>query len=280
MIRGMMMVVVLAALSAGCAVGQTITYHDATPSLRPPAPPIPLAIAVQDQRPEVLSGKKPQTFVGLMRGGYGNPFDVNTTSKKALADDVMAVLWRSFRVRGYQLFGVAVTPTVLPAQIVAKAASTGAARLLVVQLGYWKSDTYVSTTLKYDVTARVLEVPSGRELGAWRVARDRVLGSDAWNPPALAKRAVPEAYNEALEELLNAQPVIGALVAVPPPPPVAAPAPAEPPAGLVPAALPAPGPAATPAEPPASNLAAPPPAVDAPARPASAAPAKASTELH
>jgi hypothetical protein len=274
MIRGMMMVVVLAALSAGCAVGQTITYHDATPSLRPPAAPVPLAIAVQDQRPEVLSGKKAPTFVGLMRGGYGNPFDVNTTSRKALADDVMAVLWRSFGASGYRLSGVAVAPTASAQEIVTKVAGKGAARLLVVQLGWLKSDTYMSTTLKYDLTARVFDVPSGRPLGVWRVARERVLGSDAWNPPALAKRAVPEAYREALEELLNAPPIMSALVAAPPPPVAEAAPPAEAPPGPVPAAVPE----ATLAQP--ASAAEPPPAAVPPPPAPGPARAKAPVELH
>src|SRR5262249_26243787 len=151
-------VAVLAALSSGCAVGQTINYRDVAPMLRAQAP-IPLAIAVQDRRPEVVSGAKPKTFVGLCRGGFGKPFDVKTSSDKPLADDFMSVIWRSFRARGYRLSGVPVGAEVLPEQIAAMAAKTGATRLLSVQIAAWKSDTYSGTKLTYDLVARVLEVP-------------------------------------------------------------------------------------------------------------------------
>src|SRR5579872_3356135 len=63
-------IVVLTALSGGCAVGQKIAYHDLTPALVARAP-IPLTVVVQDERPEVSTLKKDPQFVGLMRGGWG-----------------------------------------------------------------------------------------------------------------------------------------------------------------------------------------------------------------
>jgi hypothetical protein len=39
-----------------------------------------LAVAVHDERSEVASGDKNPAFVGLLRGGYGNPMDVRTAS--------------------------------------------------------------------------------------------------------------------------------------------------------------------------------------------------------
>jgi hypothetical protein len=61
----------VAALVGGCAVGQTINYHDAVLGLAASAP-ISLAIAVQDQRAEIARGDEPPTFVGWFRGGWGN----------------------------------------------------------------------------------------------------------------------------------------------------------------------------------------------------------------
>lgn len=40
-----------------------------------------VAIAVLDQRPYVRSGEKDPSFVGIMRGGYGNPFSLYTSTK-------------------------------------------------------------------------------------------------------------------------------------------------------------------------------------------------------
>lgn len=46
------------------------------------------AVAVQDRRPYVLDGDKDADFVGIQRGGFGNPFDVITTSGRPLARHV------------------------------------------------------------------------------------------------------------------------------------------------------------------------------------------------
>jgi hypothetical protein len=229
-------IVVLTALSAGCAVGQTISYHEAKPALLARAP-MPLAVVVQDQRPEVLNLKKAPQFVGLMRGGYGNPFDVQTTSGNPLADDVTFVIARGLAPGGFGVKPYPASGLNTPAQIVAGLATTGLSRVLLIQLGHFKSDTYSTTTLGVDVTARVLEVPTGRELGSSRVAGARNLGSSFWDPPAHAKHVLPPALRETLEQLLNAPQIVNALSLTIAPPAVAAPG--MPPPGA--ASAPAPG---------------------------------------
>ncbi len=34
-----------------------------------------VAVATVDERPYVLNGKNPPTYVGIIRGGFGNPFN-------------------------------------------------------------------------------------------------------------------------------------------------------------------------------------------------------------
>ena len=214
--RWVSVVVALTALSGGCAVGQKISYQDATPALLARAQ-LPLAVAVQDQRPEITGLKRGPQFVGLMRGGYGNTFDVETASGNPLADDVAFTISRGLAARGFSVRSTPVAPTDAPARIVATLAPTGVSRVLVIQLSRWKSDTYMSTQLLADVTARVLEVPAARELGASRVAGPRNLGSSFWDPPGHAKSVLPRALRETLEQLLNAPAIVNAL-SVPPAP--------------------------------------------------------------
>jgi hypothetical protein len=54
-----------------------------------------VAVAVVDTRPYVLSGEKTANFSGLMRGGFGNPFDVTTDSGRALAEDLTISIVRA-----------------------------------------------------------------------------------------------------------------------------------------------------------------------------------------
>jgi hypothetical protein len=208
--RSVPIIVALTALSGGCAVGQKISYQDATPALVARAS-MSLAVVVQDQRPEITNVKKGPQFVGLMRGGYGNPFDVETMSGRPLADDVAAVVSRSLAPRGFRVKSYPMAWTNPPAQMLATLAPDGASLVLLIQLLHWKSDTYMTTTLGADVVARVLEMSTGRELGTSRVAGARDLGSSFFDPPGHAQKVLPIALRETLEQLLNAPAIVDAL---------------------------------------------------------------------
>jgi hypothetical protein len=215
--RNITLVGAIAALCGGCAVGQTITYDDATPGLVARAP-LALGLVVQDQRSEVVHGEEVPPFVGFFRGGYGNRFDVLTTSGRPLGDDFMHVIGRGLAARGFRVTNLAVAPMAPPAQIVATASRSGTARVLVVQLGDWKSDTYMGTKLEYDVTARVFDVATAQMLGEARVAQSQNLGASFWDAPGHAKKVIPPAYSAVLEHLLNADAIVKALSETPSPP--------------------------------------------------------------
>ena len=61
-------------LIGGCAVGVRHQYDSATPQINA-ASGGKATVAAQDRRAYVLNGDKQENFVGLSRGGYGNPFD-------------------------------------------------------------------------------------------------------------------------------------------------------------------------------------------------------------
>jgi len=75
----------------GCAFGRKQDYLQARPVLEYTSK-VRLAVGVQDRRPYILDHDKDEDFVGLQRGGYGNPFDVSTNSNLPLADDMAKVL--------------------------------------------------------------------------------------------------------------------------------------------------------------------------------------------
>jgi hypothetical protein len=75
----------------GCAFGRTQDYLLAHPSLQYSSKER-LAVGVQDRRPYILNRDKEENFVGLQRGGYGNPFDVRTASGLPLTEEMTKVL--------------------------------------------------------------------------------------------------------------------------------------------------------------------------------------------
>jgi hypothetical protein len=86
-------------LVSGCAVGVKHDYSlgdldiEVDKNAR-------VAIAVHDRRSYVRLGDKAPDFVGLSRGGFGNPFDVTTVSGGPLADDIAAAIATSIRAKG------------------------------------------------------------------------------------------------------------------------------------------------------------------------------------
>lgn len=195
-----LLLIVLAALAAsGCAIGNKHNYTMA-PELGVQGARS-VAVGAQDARPYVVSREKTPDFVGLQRGGFGNPFDVTTESGRPLADDVAGAIAASLSRRGFKATTVAVAPAGADTRQLASQA--GAERVALVSIHEWKSDTYQNTALLYELVLRIFDA-NGTELANNRVTGRDNLGGSAWNPPAHAKGAVPEAYRRKLEELFNA----------------------------------------------------------------------------
>lgn len=83
-------------------------------------------------------------------------------------------------------------------------------RLLLLTLNEWYSDTYTNTGLSYDVKIEVFDT-NGNRLAEKRTKGDDNLGGDFWNPPAHAKEAIPKAFKEKLEALLNNEEILKTL---------------------------------------------------------------------
>ncbi|MFN2645769.1 MAG: hypothetical protein ABR570_12310 [Burkholderiales bacterium] len=193
-------IALLMLIVAGCAVGNQHVYHEGSAELAPSGGRA-LAVATQDLRPYVTSGDKAPNFVGLSRGGFGNPFDVTTASGNALAQDFSATIGRSLEAKGYKTTAVSVTgaPPANVKELIAKAGKEG---LALVTINEWKSDTMMNTALLYDLTVRVYDA-NGAQLAENRIGGKEDLGGSAINPPGHAKEAVPVAYRRKLEQLFN-----------------------------------------------------------------------------
>ena len=196
-------------LLSGCAVGNKHNYHESIAHIEA-ANDLSFAVAAQDQRPYVLSGNKAPNFVGLQRGGFGNPFDVTTESGNPLADDIAASVARSISESGANVSTVSVSPSLSQEQAVYELKSTGADRLLLLIFTEWKTDTFNNTALLYDMTAYVRDA-EGRPIAESAIRGRDNLGGSMFNPPSHAKSAVPLAFRKKIEELLNSHQVAGAL---------------------------------------------------------------------
>lgn len=204
---GFIAIVATAALT-GCAVGNQHVYHDSDIGVSYQGSRS-VAVTAVDKREYVLSGEKQPDFVGLSRGGFGNPFNVTTASGNPLATDITEVVSEALSDRGFKTLPVVVNHNEDMIGINAKLKDTGTDRWVIVTLTNWKSDTFQNTALIYDVTLSVMD-GNGQQLAMSHIeGRDNLAGS--WNPPAHAKKAVPVAFKEKFEQLLNDETIAAAL---------------------------------------------------------------------
>jgi hypothetical protein len=209
MTRSLTLLLSAALLATGCAVGNVHNYRDAAFPLAKDSGQA-VAVAVQDQRPYVLDGNKGPEFVGLSRGGFGNPFSVTTASGQPMADDMARAVASSLETAGYRPTVVALSPKEGMDAVRAKLAAARAPRALLLVVREWKSDTYMGTSLTYDLTLSVLDT-GGAVLADKSDRGKRDLGASAWNPPAHARKAAPEMFSKMMGEFLSDEAIRKAL---------------------------------------------------------------------
>lgn len=201
-------VVVMSCLG-GCAIGNTYSYHDVVADMIPSGDKT-ISISTHDQREYVVSGKKQPSFIGLQRGGYGNPFNVNTESGKALAEDMTNALAVSLSKKGFKCIPVVVLQSENANTIMQKFKDTSSDFFVLLTLNEWKSDTYTNVALIYDVNLKIYN-KTGAILAERSLKGNENLGGNFFNPPAHAKEVVPAAFKQKIEQLFNDAKIVNAV---------------------------------------------------------------------
>lgn len=201
--------IILIVFLAGCAFGNKHAYHNVDANIVA-AGTTKVAVATHDQRNYVKNGDKQPDFVGLQRGGFGNPFDITTMSGNALAQDFTEAVCRSLASKGFHTTPVIVNYSETSYTVKADLKKTGANRLILIMLNEWKSDTYTNTALIYNVNLEVFD-ENGNTIAQNSITGRDDLGGSFMNPPAHAKKAVPVAFKEKIESLLNYKDISEAL---------------------------------------------------------------------
>ena len=157
---------------AASAAGRTYDYRDARPNLDLTSDET-IAIAIQDRREYVVSGSKPETFVGLIRSRVGIPFDVHTTSADPLASDLGHALVETFAFHTVKATYVRAAPDDSVDQVMSRIGKAGTQKGLVITILEWRTDIYQTTRLDFQLKAEVFDA-AGKS-----IARHAVQGSEA-----------------------------------------------------------------------------------------------------
>ena len=194
---------ILAALIlSGCASFNKYDIRAATLQRTPSAAPV--AVAGIDERDYLKRGEISPDYVGMTRGGYGNPFQVKTATKRPLALEAAEVVAGSFG-------GKSAAPAVWDTEQVgalAKLRASGAQRFVILKIIRWESDTLIRTSLDYSVVIEVVD-QSGKTIASASESKTKPLGGNFFVPAMHARKAVLSELENILNRLL-AQPQVAA----------------------------------------------------------------------
>jgi len=190
----------------GCAMGNRYNYAEVPVTMQGVSSAGAVAIAIADERPYVTSGNKTPQFVGLQRGGFGNPFDVNTASGRPLAEEMADALARAMKAKGADAVAVRVDAKDSEGNARRKLLENKPRRAVLITLHEWKTDTLMNTDFLYDVKLVVLDA-SGKQL-AWHALKGTDhLGSLGLTP----HEGISKATARKLDKLFDHDKVIEAL---------------------------------------------------------------------
>jgi hypothetical protein len=196
------MLLALAALAQGC---YTYRYDGIRPELKYQGTR-KVAVAVFDQRDAVLSGDRGPEYVGVYRGGFGNPWTCNTASGKPLAQEMGEDLTAALSAKGFGAKQVVLEHSLKPQAAFEKISALGADRILMLTLMQWTSDSYMGTHINHDISLRVMN-PAGKTLAQADKNGKTVVG--VFNP--FTESAIRSGTQKIFEELLNDPEIMAAL---------------------------------------------------------------------
>lgn len=156
----------------------------------------PMALAVLDARPDVVNGRRKETFIGFTRTFYGLPFPYHTRSKKPFAQDLAALLSQALKQGQIPAKVVVASPAAGRQAAIEALGKSGAERLILLEIRDWWSDTMLRTDLHYDLLLTILDA-QGRELGSSSASGEDGLGGHG----AGQQRLIDDATRRILESL-------------------------------------------------------------------------------
>ena len=195
-----------AALLAGC---YSVAYD--TKVVLPEKGATKIAVTTVDERPYVLNHRNPPNYVGIIRGGFGNPFDRHTDDGKPLADEFDQTMVESLADNGFAALAVSTPPTADADQALSQLKQSGAFRLVLLELRDWQSDTFINPTMNLDYTFHVYDA-SGKELATITEHKDQdIKGGSFFNPVGKSDDLVVAFYQDKIQSWFSDPKVEAAL---------------------------------------------------------------------
>lgn len=163
----------LVSFTTGCAIGNRYDYQQIDISLPVKGSGV-VGLGVVENRGYVVSGNKGPDFIGLQRGGFGNPFDVTTDSGKPLVDDMSTSLTNALTRSGFTVERLTVTSQ--DASAVATAVNAGGYdRNIILTVNEWKTDVMMRIKLVFDLELQIMD-KQGKLIASNSLKGEEVIG--------------------------------------------------------------------------------------------------------
>ena len=169
-----------------------------------------VAVVVVDRRNYILTGEKTPAFNGLVRQGYGVPFDSLTESGNTLSEDFTASIIAGLTAADIEAEAPELSSPISLERSRSDLMQAEADRYLLFVINEWKTDTYWSTVLQYSLELTV-KGPDGAE----RLHKDftgREEGkSELFTPKGRNAEVVSNLYPATLKKVIEDVEVAAAL---------------------------------------------------------------------
>jgi hypothetical protein len=171
-------------LFSGCVVKQKVAldYKAQKPQTMAESY-LKVSVTVNDERPYIKSGEKPESYIGTYRGGFGNPWNVNTVDYVALSKLVHDDLVEELNALGF--------------------IKEGGDKTLVVDILEWKFDAYQNASFNYQLNVKVVD--NAKTI----IAESDVVGKDIFIKGTLSggkggvERDMPKLYSDAIKQIVR-----------------------------------------------------------------------------
>ncbi len=203
-------VLLLGMLMSGCAIGNKYKIADIEAKVNA-AGNASVAVASLDNRPFIVDKTSPDTYVGMVRGGFGNPFDATTQSDLPFADAVSKAICKALNRNGFKAIPVSVNFDMTENQATNLLLQKNEDRAILVVIKEWESDSFYNLNIGYDFLLKV--IGRGGTVLATSEAKNAVdiSGNIMTGSLWLSKTEVPATFQNAIESLLNDPSVVSAL---------------------------------------------------------------------
>ena len=204
------LILLIGSLLGGCAIGNKYMIAD-VPAQFEATGKYSVVVASLDQRKFIIDKTNPDTYVGMVRGGYGNPFNATTVSGLPFSDDVGQSICNALTRKGFKATLVPVTFDLTEKKVIERLLSKKEDRALLVLIHKWESDSFVNLNVGYDLILKVI-AKDGTILATAQAKDDVNVPGSIWaGSVEMAKTEVPNIFKKSIESLLNNPDVVKVL---------------------------------------------------------------------